>query len=194
MRLLFYLILLGVALGISLAGPPGPVTSVIVLRARSSALSGFLVGLGAMTADFILMILVFLFYGEISGYHIDLILYPVGAGIFFLMAALILQGNEPSSAVLLGNGYILGLEMGIVNPFQIAWWAGAGLSVLGTFGIFPFYFLFLGIILWISFLSISINRSVLKYGRKLSQAIRFVSAAIQIGFSATFLYLWILLL
>ncbi len=147
-----------------------------------------------MTADFILMILVFLFYGEISGYHIDLILYPVGAGIFFLMAALILQGNEPSSAVLLGNGYILGLEMGIVNPFQIAWWAGAGLSVLGTFGIFPFYFLFLGIILWISFLSISINRSVVKYGRKLSQVIRFVSAAIQIGFSATFLYLWILLL
>ncbi len=189
-----YTVLLGIALGISLAGPPGPITSIIVIRSRTSALSGFVVGLGAMTADFSLMLVVFTFYSLFSTYNIDFYLYPLGATVFAFMGVLILKSAEGSKAYLQGNGYLLGLELGLINPFQVAWWAGAGLSVLEKFGILPFYFLFLGIIIWIAFLSFTIFRSVLKYGKRLSEALRVSGAIVQLAFSAIFLYLWVLIL
>lgn len=47
----------GLALGLSLAAPPGPVNSVIASESLRSKIHGVSVGLGAMTADF-----VFFFY------------------------------------------------------------------------------------------------------------------------------------
>ncbi len=43
----------GLALGLSLAAPPGPVNSVIASESLRSKIHGVSVGLGAMTADFV---------------------------------------------------------------------------------------------------------------------------------------------
>lgn len=184
---------LGVALGLSLAGPPGPVTAIIVNESRSSAFSGFMVGMGAMTSDFILMLIVFTFYSAISSSKIDLFLYPVGAALFLITGVLALKSGD-SDEKPKGKGYLTGLEIGIVNPFQIAWWTGAGLSVLESFGIFPFYFLFIGIILWVAFLSSAIRRSVIKFGARFSESVRLFSFSVQMIFAGFFIYLWLSLL
>ena len=58
----YYLIaLLGVFLGFSMAAPPGPINSMIIDRSTKSFYEGAKIGFGAMTADFIFMILVFFF-------------------------------------------------------------------------------------------------------------------------------------
>ncbi|MCL4314353.1 MAG: LysE family translocator [Candidatus Thermoplasmatota archaeon] len=188
--LMLFDVVLGIALGLSLAGPPGPVTAIIINESRSSAFSGFLVGLGAMTADFILMIIVFSFYSAISNFRIDLYLYPIGAAVFLLNGVLDMKGGMGTS-VPTGKGYLTGLEIGIVNPFQIAWWTGAGLSVLESFGIAPFYFLFVGIVIWVAFLSNAIRRSVIKFGRRFSESVRLFSFSVQVLFAGFFIYLWL---
>ncbi|WP_162509770.1 hypothetical protein [Thermogymnomonas acidicola] len=45
----------------SLAAPPGPINAMIISEARRSVLRAVLIGFGAMTADLIFLIIVFLF-------------------------------------------------------------------------------------------------------------------------------------
>jgi len=48
---IFGVFLAGMALGLSIAAPPGPVNAMIAFQSTRSPLRGFLVGLGAMTSD-----------------------------------------------------------------------------------------------------------------------------------------------
>jgi threonine/homoserine/homoserine lactone efflux protein len=186
-----YIAMLGIFLGISLAGPPGPVTAILVRRASVSFLSGVSVGMGAMTADFILMVITFfigitLITGKTESY-----VFIAGSVFFIILAVLSLKssGSDLKSA---NNGYLSGLMTGIVNPFQIGWWVTAGLSVYTEFGIFPFYFMFIGIIVWVIFLSLTVRRSTMRFGRKAADFIRIFSFVVLLLFAVYFAYLGIM--
>ena len=183
-----YLAMLGIFLGVSLAGPPGPVTAVLVKRASVSILSGVSVGLGAMSADLILMIITFFIGITLITTTLETYVFIIGSAFFLIMAVLSLKSSKSVDSAT-GNGYFSGLLIGIVNPFQIGWWVTAGLSVFKKFGFFPFYFMFVGIIGWVLFLSLTVRKSTLRFGEKATDAIRIFSFAILALFAIYFAYI-----
>ncbi len=187
---IFIAAIVGAFLGVSLAGPPGPVTAILVNRAMKSVPGGISVGMGAMTADFILMVLILLF-GQITDLsRYNNFIYVLGAFFFFYLAYSIGRQRDTDSAVeRKGSGYLAGLTIGLINPMQIGWWFTAGLSVKQKFGYETFVFLFIGIVIWVIFLSYLIFKAAAKYGKKVESGVR-VFSVLSLGFfGALFLYL-----
>lgn len=181
--------IVGVLLGVSLAGPPGPVTAILVNRSTKSVLGGFLVGMGAMTADFILMILILLF-GQVTDLtRFNNYIYALGAFFFFYIAYAIYNSSSGASGTRTGSGYLAGLTIGLINPMQIGWWFTAGLSVNQKFGFQTFIFLFIGIIAWVLFLSYLINKAATRYGDKVELGVKIFSILSLGFFGFLFLYL-----
>ncbi|MGC8505720.1 MAG: LysE family translocator [Thermoplasmata archaeon] len=183
-----YLAILGIFLGVSLAGPPGPVTAILVKKASVSVPAGVSVGLGAMSADFILMMITFFIGTTLITTTLEAYVFIVGSAFFLILAVLSLKSQESNGSAT-GNGYFSGLLIGIVNPFQIGWWVTAGLSVFKEFGFFPFYFMFVGIIGWVLFLSLAVRRSTLRFGEKATDVVRIFSFAILVLFAVYFAYI-----
>lgn len=186
---LLIIAIVGALLGVSLAGPPGPVTAILVNRATRSVSGGFVVGMGAMTADFILMILILLF-GQVTDLaRFNSYIYVLGAFFFFYLAYAIYMSHDASSGVRSGSGYLAGLTIGLINPMQIGWWFTAGLSVNQKFGYVTFVFLFIGIVIWVLFLSILVHKAAAKYGEKVEFGVK-VFSILSLGFfGLLFLYL-----
>lgn len=190
---LFIIATVGVLLGVSLAGPPGPVTAILVNRAMKSVSRGFSVGMGAMTADFILMILILLF-GRITDLtRFNNYIYVLGAFFFFYLAYSIYKsGKDGVTGERTGSGYIAGLTIGLINPMQIGWWFTAGLSVNQKFGFVTFLFLFIGIIGYVLFLSFLVYKAAARYGNKVELGVK-VFSILSLGFfGILFLYLSVL--
>jgi len=174
---------LGILLGVSLAAPPGPVTSVMLQRATRSVLGGAMVGFGAMSADFVLMLITLTAGFEIRFGQYVRILFLVGAIFFFYLAYSIVRAGSRLPAKEtpdeIGNihksGYLIGLTIGLVNPMQIGWWITAGLGMYKQFGIVPMIFIFVGILIWIFFLSEIIWRLSKKYEKAIYRGVRIFS-------------------
>ncbi len=183
-------ILLGMSLGVSLAAPPGPITAMIVDRSMTSVMKGFMIGMGAMSADFTLMIITIGFRSVVDLGAYDRYIFLVGGIFFILLSFGVIRSRYSGNTIpeRRNMNYFSGLFLGLVNPMQIAWWITAGLSVFQRFGIEPFYFLFLGIVLWVAFLTYAINRSVVRYGKKLAEGIKLFSFVILVSFGMVFIY------
>lgn len=190
---IFIIATVGILLGVSLAGPPGPVTAILVNRAMKSVTGGISVGMGAMTADFILMVLILLF-GQLTDLtRFNNYIYILGAFFFFYLAYGIYKSSEESESYRKeGSGYLAGLTIGLVNPMQIGWWLTAGLSVNQKFGFATFAFLFIGIVGWVVFLSMLIYKAAAKYGGKVELGVKIFSIASLGFFGVLFLYLSVL--
>ena len=61
-----YLVLVGLALGFTLTIPPGPMNALIAVRSVRSLRAGITTGFGAMTADLVLGILVYLLHSLVN--------------------------------------------------------------------------------------------------------------------------------
>jgi threonine/homoserine/homoserine lactone efflux protein len=182
--------LIGIFLGISLAAPPGPITAIIVDRASRSVFGAVTVGFGAMSADFVMMVLVIALGSgsDLSPYN--KYIYLSGAVVFFIMALMIARpGSEMKEPKERASGYFSGLLVGIVNPFQIIWWFTAGLGFYEKFSIYPFIFLFLGTTAWVLFLSYLIRFSVIKFGEKVKKITKGFSAITLVAFGIYFIVL-----
>ncbi|MEM0288667.1 MAG: LysE family transporter [Metallosphaera sp.] len=168
-------IVFGVALGLSLAAPPGPVNSLMAAESLRSKIHGTSVGLGAMTADLIFLIITYIF-GEFLPMKIRYIFYIIG-GTFMIWLAFDVLKSKLSSRDRKAN-YIVGLTMGLTNPFQITWWITSGLFMIQEFGLLIVPGFFGGIIIWITLFPFIVNR----YGKGLSNIIRVISFIILIAF------------
>lgn len=187
---IYLLAVVGMLLGVSLAGPPGPVTAILVDRATKSVLRGVAVGMGAMTADFILMVVILLFGNAAHISRFDNYIYILGSIFFFYLAYLIARSKEEGQDVERGrSGYMAGLTIGLINPMQIGWWFTAGLSVLQQFGEITILFLFVGIVIWVFFLSILVYTATARYGAIVKTGIRAFSVASLSFFGLLFIYL-----
>lgn len=143
----------GVLLGLSLAAPPGPVNSVIAFEGAKRPLKGTLVGLGAMTSDFIYMLIV-LYLGTFIPEWIKRYLFLVGVR----HVDPCLDGLEVEEGEGAHVPYLKGLAMGITNPYQMEWWITAGLSSISLFGPIFIVGFFLGISLWITIFPMVMNK------------------------------------
>lgn len=162
------LLLQGGFIGVALAAPVGPINIEIVRRGlHGGFLSGWLVGLGALTIDTIYATLV------VSGAtpladsaRLRVPLFFAGAialiwlGQRSLRAALD-QPMVVASGVDPRGGYLMGFMMGALNPFGIIYWlsvgaalAAAAVAQVGAIGS-PLLVggVFGGVLLWITFFS-----------------------------------------
>lgn len=176
-----YLTVLGYALGLSLAAPPGPVNAIIMNESVKSVLHGSSVGAGAMTADFVF--LVALYYGRlVIPSWVFKYLYLLGAVFMVYLSFAILRSKMPSKTPR-GN-YLVGLSVGITNPFQIIWWVTVGLFLIEKLTLFSIIGFFLGLTTWISIFPIAMNKA----GSHFYPYLKIFSFLVLLAFAALMLY------
>ncbi len=153
---MFFSFFSGLLLGYSLAVPPGPMNALIAAWSLKSFRHGFSVGAGAMTADFVLMLATLALYTALSQLSPTAFRpFFLAGGLFFLyLAYKIARATPPTSSGGAAEsplrGYLLGLGLGFVNPYQVGWWMTAGLSSIAQFGLEWAAGLFLAILTWIT--------------------------------------------
>jgi len=184
----------GLLLGYSLAVPPGPMNALIAAWSLRSFRHGFAVGAGAMSADFLLMLLTLALYRVLSGLgqRIFAPFYAAG-GLFFLYLAYRLGTAKPPQEGSTDGGhplrgYLLGLSLGLINPFQVGWWFTAGLSSIAHFGVEWAAGLFFAILSWITAFPAAVRSGWRLNSRLTWLAIKFFSAAVLVIFGMLFIY------
>jgi threonine/homoserine/homoserine lactone efflux protein len=182
----------GAALGITIAAPPGPVNATAANQATKSWFSGWLVLLGATTADGIFFLLTY--YGLttlVASEQAREVLFLTGGGLMLYLAFLTLRNArrplEARTQARKGYPYLLGFIIGISNPFQLAWWLTVGIGMVSTFGFSIILGFFSGIVAWTLFFATLVHASISRYKNAYS-AIVYASGIILAVFGAWFLY------
>ena len=213
--MIFFTILLrglavGVVLGISIAAPPGPVNAIVAhqVSSKRSRLPGYMVGLGAATADGIFLVLTYIGWTRVIAHNGSLTfwIYAACGSILIVLALLTIfriRSDNPSSGKrkqgerkgaqvgTIANQrrvpYLMGLSIGLTNPYQIAWWLTVGLASISSFGAYVVIGFFAGILIWII-----VYTTVLQYGAQRSKRFEYIvllaSTFILFGFGIWFLY------
>jgi threonine/homoserine/homoserine lactone efflux protein len=187
-----YSLVAGVALGLSLGVPPGPVNAAIAAAAaRRSYLDGIKIGLGAMTADATYLVLTLigvavLLTGSLARNAISV----VGGLILLYYAYATLKSYKKSveapDSVGTGNHYLMGLVMGLTNPLGILWWVTAGAAFVAMFNVFGVIGFMLGLFAWVSGFSVFVHYA----GKK----VKIVYPVIIIGSGLMMLFFGLMLL
>jgi threonine/homoserine/homoserine lactone efflux protein len=194
------ILLSGVALGFSIAAPPGPVTAFSAqLVVSRSWFSGWLVMIGATVADGVFFVLTY--------YGVARLVTPAERGVLFVLGGLLMlylafttvkaagrrdggatpaRSNRWSSSAARRSPFLLGLSIGLTNPYQLGWWVAVGAGMVADFGANVAVGFFVGIVSWTLIVTALIHEGVRRYQR-ISPAISYASAAIMVSFGAWFL-------
>jgi threonine/homoserine/homoserine lactone efflux protein len=189
------ILLAGVALGLSLAVPPGPVNAVIAVQSSTkSAKRGFSVGFGAMTADAIFLIITYYLGGlVVVNDAIRGILSMISCALLAYMAYMVYMSLRSIGQLAEGGSkstrlpYISGLTIGLTNPLQITWWLSVGLSLISSIGLTIIVGFFAGILLWITLFPLAMHWASSRVP-SLYRWVVYASAFLLLAFSAWFLY------
>lgn len=194
-------LLAGIALGLSLAAPLGPVN---ILAVRSGVATGFkgafLVGVGALTSDFLYTMFVLVGVAPLLGRLPWLRPFTWTAGalaLAYLGAGAIraaLRRTVPPAGearVRTGSHYGAGFLAAFLSPFGIMWYLTAGGAVIsravesgGLAGGLVFVGGFLGgISLWFSGLAAAVHLARRAVGPRTLRAVSFVSGLALLGFA-----------
>ena len=132
--------LAGVAFGLALAAPPGPMNAIIAEESvRGGWKAGFTTGLGAMSADILFFGLalagVVTFIREFSALQDALFLVGGALMLYFAYGAIKGARREFSAdSAPKRRGFTKAFALSVSNPYQILFWltAGVGLLTPGT--------------------------------------------------------------
>lgn len=183
-------LLSGAVLGLSIAAPPGPVTALSAQEvATRSWLSGWLVMLGATAADGVFFVLTYYGVARLVTPEVRGALFALG-GVLMLYLALATarKARSPPRAAPAPrrSPFVLGLTMGLTNPYQLGWWVAVGAGMVAEFGWSIAAGFFLGIVAWTVVATKIVDASVARYQR-LAPMIAYASAALMGAFGAWFL-------
>lgn len=182
-----YELAFGLALGFSLSVPPGPMNALIAARSVRSFRLGVITGLGAMSADLVLGVAVYLLQSWVDLHSVVRVIYVLGAGVmaYFGYRLLAPRTDGRTAAPLDRATYSSALIFGLSNPFQILWWLTAGLAFAYLGGLVLFTGLFGAIALWIVVFPYGIRAGGQRYPR-LQPVVTWVSGAIMAVFAIYF--------
>ncbi|MEN0645261.1 LysE family transporter [Alkalicoccobacillus gibsonii] len=201
------IILSYIMLGISLAAPIGPVNAAQIEKGlRAGFLHSWVVGIGAMFADLLYMLIVFLgvsHFLEIEGVKVFLWLFGAFVLIYTGAESLKKAANEVSGARASGYNQTLtqsfwsGFLISVVNPLTILFWLGIYGSVLAKtvtlYDVNQIWLfsaaIFIGITAWdiaVAILSSTARRFV---NQKAISRVSILSGICLIGFGAYFGYM-----
>src|SRR5207247_10157905 len=159
-------VLAGMGIGLSLGAPPGPVNAIIASHTVTrSWRAGFLVGVGATTADTIFLAIAFLARTAVAGigpYVPFIALLGAGVMVYFAWSALRSWRQAPSILESKPDehtkSYVTGLSVNITSPYPILWWLTAGLVLLNHAGPAVLVGFFAGPLLSVSVFSVAWRR------------------------------------
>ncbi|GAK01708.1 LysE family translocator [Geomicrobium sp. JCM 19055] len=128
-------------LGVSLAAPVGPVNIEMIKRGISGGfLPSWLVGLGAMTADLIFLVVIFFGLSHfIEQKFVQMIIIIIGGSLLVYLSITTLlavfRGNvlqQLHTRTTAGSSYWTGFAIAIFNPLNFVFWFGIFGSTLTT--------------------------------------------------------------
>jgi threonine/homoserine/homoserine lactone efflux protein len=185
-----YEIAVGLLLGFTLTAPPGPMNALIASQAVRSLRRGVLTGLGAMSADAILAVVVFVLSTAIELTKLIRPIYVLGCVVMGYFGYRLLVPHPPSAAPPAGSvrTYSTALLIGISNPFQILWWLTAGLAFAYVGGALLFAGLFGAIAVWIVAFPYALTVGVQRFP-SVERWTTYGSGFIMVGFAAYFAFL-----
>jgi threonine/homoserine/homoserine lactone efflux protein len=180
----------GIALGFSLAVPPGPMNALIASQTVRSLRAGVVTGCGAMTADGILGVVVLSLVRLVDLTVVVRPLYAVGAAMMVYLGLRIIRGGRSRPGPPPGDvrTFSQALGVGITNPFQVGWWLTAGLAFARFGGPVLFAGLFGAIAVWVVGFPLALHAGTARYPR-LGEGVAYLSGAIMFGFAGYFAYL-----
>jgi L-lysine exporter family protein LysE/ArgO len=158
----------GMIVGVALAAPVGPINIEIIRRALAGGfVHGWLVGLGAMTADVIFCALVVTGVGQLADSpKLRVPMYLAGAAVMIYLGVsgllALRKGRELDlSAGSEARSYLTGFAMAVSNPMGIVYWLSIGSALIASAiaaagnGAGPILVagVFVGITIWVSILS-----------------------------------------
>jgi threonine/homoserine/homoserine lactone efflux protein len=158
-----YGLLAGIAIGLSLAIPPGAINALMAADVvRGPYTNGIKIGLGAMTADLTYLIITLIgVYVFFTGDVVRLIVSVAGAIMLCYIGLMTIKGyNKPlkeSEAEASKNRYLLGVTIGMANPAQMLWWFTAGAALVSYFSLLGIVGFFIGIFVWVVFFSVTLH-------------------------------------
>jgi threonine/homoserine/homoserine lactone efflux protein len=180
----------GLLLGFSLTIPPGPMNAFIASQAVRSFREGVTAGVGAMSADLVLGVLVYALHSSVDLSVGLRWIYLVGAAVMVYLGIGLLKsasGQPPPETEGLRT-YTKALALGVSNPFQIAWWLTAGLAFAYLGGWVLFVGLFGAIAVWVVAFPWAVHAGTERRPR-IARAVLVVSGAVIFAFAAYFLFL-----
>jgi len=195
-------LLVGTLLGFSIAVPPGPINATVAreVASKHSALAGFAVAMGATTADGIFLLLTFLGWTEIVAKSSVLIAWVYLVGGIVMISYAFFTLRKPNSYNTESNSkrqflfrvrkrlpYLVGLSLGITNPYQIAWWLSVGIASISSFGPTVIIGFFAGIVIWNSIYSTGLKAGVIRIVG-FERIALIASSLVLLGFGGWFLY------
>src|SRR5208337_914539 len=188
-----YSLVAGILIGLSLAVPPGPMNAIIASESvKRSYVNGIKLGMGAMTADAIFLAITLIGVTVLfTGDAVKLIVSIAGGVILAYIAVMTIKSfNRPlteSDKEAMRSPYLTGLVIGITNPSQILWWITAGAALIANFNALGIVGFFIGIIMWVSTFSITLNFAGSKV-KWLYPAVVLISGIVLLFFSTLLLY------
>jgi len=180
----------GLALGFSLTIPPGPMNAFIVARSVRAFREGVTAGLGAMSADLVLGVLVYALHSSFDLSSLLRWIYVLGAVVMVYLGLGLLrtapERDVPETAGL--RTYTNAVGLGISNPFQIIWWLTVGLAFAYLGGVILFVGLFGAIAIWIVVFPWVVHAGTARRPR-FARAVVASSGVLIVLFAAYFVYL-----
>jgi threonine/homoserine/homoserine lactone efflux protein len=181
----------GLAIGLSLAAPPGPVNGVIASHTVTRSLrAGFLVGLGATTADTIFLTVSVLAHSAVASLQgwIPFIALT-GAGLMAYLAWKTARSWSRANAILESRpedharSYATGLTVNITSPYPVLWWLTVGLVLIDRLGPAVLAGFFGGLLLWNTAFPLSLREAQRRIARTYHAVLAF-SVVCLAGFAA----------
>jgi threonine/homoserine/homoserine lactone efflux protein len=197
-------------LGLSLAAPIGPMNIEVLNRGfREGFLSSWLVGLGGLTGDLILLI--FIFFGLqdfMQNIIIQSFMYIIGVillsylGVTSIYNALKKSFKQPDNARSKArNAYFSGFLISLANPISLIFWFGiygTSLQILTStqsisFSILCSFAILAGLFLWNLNLVLTVLFSKRIMNEKIMRVITFIAGMSLLYFSVRFIIRFIIL-
>lgn len=177
----------GLALGFSLAVPPGPMNALIASISARSIRAGTVTAFGAMSADLLLGAIVLSLSTVVDLHSVIRPVDALGAVVLAYFGVRILRHPDPGHSVPTDDArtYSQALVVGLTNPFQVVWWLTAGLAFARLGGAILLLGLFGAVAAWV----VLFPRAVFRGAQRSPRAYRGIvvlSGAIMLAFAAYF--------
>ncbi len=174
---------LGIALGLSLAAPPGPMNALIAKEsARSGWANGVRLGMGAPVADVVWLVVLLFGLGRIlDGPGVLRIAGALGAVLMAYFAFDTWTSHDVRAADRRPT-FMAGFAAALTNPYQAAWWLSGGFVFLQSQGVVGVFGLILGIFTWVVVFAWLVAHGAQRW-RWFTPTIRWVSAHMLLAFA-----------
>jgi len=146
---------------------------------------------GATTADGVFFVLTYFGVARLVTSGERAVLFALGGALMLYLAFSTVRSASrtemaPQPSPRARSPFLMGLTLGLTNPFQLGWWVAIGAGMVSQFGASIAVGFFAGIVAWTLFMTALVSSGVARY-RHLAPLIAYASGALIAAFGLWFL-------